>query len=86
MSILDVFSGCFCLSGVRVVLGMFWETFWCQNEKQKAKGGFVKMFVLPSKIAVFVVCGFNLACENEKNRMGFRYRLKLCFMMIYGSF
>ena len=34
------------LSGFRVVLGMFWETVWYQNEDQKAKGGFVEMLVL----------------------------------------
>ena len=34
------------LSGFRAVLGMFWETFWCQNDDQKAKGGFVEMLVL----------------------------------------
>ena len=33
------------LNGFREVWGMFWETFWCQNEKQKAKGEFVKMLV-----------------------------------------
>ena len=35
------------LSGFRMVLGMCWETFWCQNDDQKAKGGFVEMLVLP---------------------------------------
>ena len=34
------------LSGFRVVLDMFWETCWCQNDDQKAKGGFVEMLVL----------------------------------------
>ena len=34
------------LSGFRVLLGMFWEIFWCQSEDQKAKGGFVEMLVL----------------------------------------
>ena len=34
------------LNGFRMVLGMFWETFWCQNDDQKAKGGFVEMLVL----------------------------------------
>ena len=34
------------LSGFRAVLGMFWETCWCQNDDQKAKGGFVEMIVL----------------------------------------
>ena len=38
--------GMFLLSGFRMVLGMIWETFWCQNEDQKAKGGFVEIFVL----------------------------------------
>ena len=46
MLIFDVFSDGF-LSGFRMVLGMFWETFWCQNDDQKAKGGFVEMIVLP---------------------------------------
>ena len=53
-------------SGFRVVLGMCWDTFWCQNEKQKAKGGFVKMLVLVSNIHVFVVCGFHFGCQNER--------------------
>ena len=34
------------LSGSRMVLGMFWKTFWCQNEDQKAKGAFVEIVVL----------------------------------------
>ena len=34
------------VSDRRVVLGMFWESFWCQNDDQKAKGGFVEMLVL----------------------------------------
>ena len=38
--------GMFLLSGFRMVLGMFWETFWCQNDDQKAKGGVVEMLVL----------------------------------------
>ena len=29
-----------CLNGLRMVLGMFWEIFCCQNEDQKANGGF----------------------------------------------
>ena len=49
-----------------MVLGMFWETFWCQNDDQKAKGGFVEMFVLLSNIAVFVVYGLHLGCQNER--------------------
>jgi len=54
------------LIGFRVVLGMFWETFWCQNDDQKAKGGFVEMLVLLSNIAVFVVSRFHLRCRNER--------------------
>ena len=65
MSILDVFSGFF-LNGLRVVVGMCWETFWCQNDDQKAKGGFVEMLVLLCNIAVFVVCGLHLGCQNER--------------------
>ena len=33
--------------GFRMVLGMFGERFGCQNDDQKAKGGFVEMIVLP---------------------------------------
>ena len=41
MSFRDAF-----LSGFRMFLDMFWEALWCQNDMQKAKGGFVKMLVL----------------------------------------
>ena len=34
------------LSGFKLVLGMFLEICWCQNDDQKAKGGFVEMLVL----------------------------------------
>ena len=34
------------LSGFKVISGTFWETFLCQNDDQKAKGGFVEMLVL----------------------------------------
>ena len=54
------------LSGFRIVLGVCWETCWCQNDDQKAKGGFVKMFVLLNIFAVFVVCGLHLGCQNER--------------------
>ena len=49
-----------------MVLGMFWETFWCQNDDQTAKGGFVEMVFYVSNIAVFVVCGLHLGCQNER--------------------
>ena len=35
------------LNGFMVVLGMFWQICWCQNDDEKTKGGFVEMFVLP---------------------------------------
>ena len=54
------------LSGFSLVLGMFWETFWCRNDDQKAKGGFVECLFYVSNIAVFVVCGLHLGCENER--------------------
>ena len=41
------------LNGFRMVLGMFWEAFWCQNDDQKAKGGFVELLVLLKSY-----CGF----------------------------
>ena len=41
------------LNGFRMVLGMFWKTFWCRNDDQKAKGGFVEMLVLLRNIHVF---------------------------------
>ena len=38
LSHLDMFSVVF--------LGMFWQIYWCQNDDEKAKGGFVEIFVL----------------------------------------
>ena len=49
-----------------MVLAMFWETFWCQNDDQKAKGGLVEMFVLLGNIALFVVCGLHVGCQSER--------------------
>ena len=43
----DVFSGFI------MALGMFPETFWCQNDDQKAKGGFVEMLVLRKQYCCF---------------------------------
>ena len=44
---------CFRDGGFRVVLAMFWETCWCQNDDQKAKGGFVEMLVLHKQYCCF---------------------------------
>ena len=54
------------MSGFNMVLAMFWESVWCQNDDQKAKGGFVEMLVLLGNIAVFVVGGLHLGCQNER--------------------
>jgi len=35
------------LSGFRMVLALFWEIFWWQNDDQKANGGLVEIVVLP---------------------------------------
>ncbi len=45
--------GMFLLSGFKVVLGRFWNTCWCQNDDQKAKGGFVEMLVLRKQYCCF---------------------------------
>ena len=37
----DVFG-----KGFGLVLGLFWKTFWCQNDDQKEKGRFVEIVVL----------------------------------------
>jgi len=49
-----------------VVLGLFWVTFWYQNDDQKQKGRFVEMLVLLSNIDVFRGCGFHLGCQEER--------------------
>ena len=75
------------LNGFRMVLGMFWETFWCQNDDQKAKGGFVGMLVLLKYYSCFrgLWAPFGVP-KWEKNRVGFWSGFKLGFMMILGAF
>ena len=49
-----------------MVLGLFWVTFWYQNDDQKQKGRFVETLVLRSNINVFRGCGFHLGCQKER--------------------
>ena len=75
------------LIGLRVVLGMFWEIFWCQNDDQTAKEGFVEIVVLRKQYCCFrgLWAPFGVP-KWEKNRVGFRSGWKVGFMMILGLF
>ena len=75
------------LSGFRMVLGMFWETFWCHKDDQKAKGGFVEMFVLLKSYCCFrgLWAPFGVP-ELKKNRVGCRSGFEHGFMVIFAPF
>ena len=49
-----------------MALGLFWVTFWCQNDDQKEKGRFVEILFYLCNIAVFRGCGLHLGCQKEK--------------------
>ena len=63
--------------------GLFWVTFWCQNDDQKEKGRFVEIVEYCCFQGLWPPFG---GPEREKNRVRIRSRFPLGFVMILGSF